>query len=262
MITDLLLIAGIAALLMCAFCVVSLRQDKLTWIDVAWSVSMGVCAIAMAIVTGGDIVRRSVVASLLVLWAFRLSQHLVRHRLRGPEDGRYVDLREKLQFNKKVYMPAMYAAETLLVPLCLLPIHAIMSVSRSFGTIWDVLGVMIYLASLCGETLADAQLECFRKSSGNAKRTCRSGLWRYSRHPNYFFEWVHWWAYAVMAVGTPAFALTLVGPAVMFLFLYYITGIPHIERRALRSRGADYFQYQQTTSAFIPWVPKRQESLE
>lgn len=114
----------------------------------------------------------------------------------------------------------------------------------------------IWLVSVGGESLADAQLARFRADPGNRGRTCRSGLWRYSRHPNYFFEWLHWCAYAVAAIGAPLAWLGWLGPVVMYLFLRYISGIPFTEQQALRTRGDDYRDYQRSTPMLFPWFPK------
>jgi steroid 5-alpha reductase family enzyme len=97
----------------------------------------------------------------------------------------------------------------------------------------------------------------FRAKPWNKDRVCREGLWYYSRHPNYFFEWLHWCAYVVMAVGAPGWPLTLIGPVGMGWALLNVSGIPLAERQALKTRGEDYRDYQQTTNAFLPWRPKR-----
>jgi hypothetical protein len=94
----------------------------------------------------------------------------------------------------------------------------------------------------------------------NRGRTCRAGLWRYSRHPNYFFEWLHWWSYPLLAWGSPEWWLTLLGPALMLYTLLKVTGIPYTEQQALASRGDDYRAYQRSTSALFPGFPK-QEAL-
>jgi steroid 5-alpha reductase family enzyme len=85
---------------------------------------------------------------------------------------------------------------------------------------------------------------------------CRSGLWRYSRHPNYFFEWLHWWGYAALAVGSPLWWLPVTAVAAMGYFIVRVTGIPPTEAQALRSRCEAYRHYQRTTSAFVPWRPR------
>ena len=86
--------------------------------------------------------------------------------------------------------------------------------------------------------------------------TCRAGLWRYSRHPNYFFEWLHWFAYVWLAVGSPWFGVAWTGPVVMYVFLRWLSGIPFTERQALATRGEDYRAYQRTTPMLFPWFPR------
>ena len=118
-------------------------------------------------------------------------------------------------------------------------------------------GVAIWLVSVIGESIADRQLARFRADPVNRGRTCRQGLWRYSRHPNYFFEWLHWFAYVCLAMGSPLAWLAWSGPVVMYLFLRWISGIPYTETQALRSRGEDYRAYQRSTPMLFPWFPRR-----
>jgi steroid 5-alpha reductase family enzyme len=121
----------------------------------------------------------------------------------------------------------------------------------------DYAGIIVWLIAVIGETTADRQLARFRSKPENQGKTCRIGLWNYSRHPNYFFEWIHWFTYVFLGIGSPYWWATLLGPVLMLIFLYKITGIPYTEKRALQTRGEDYRQYQQTTSPFIPWFPRR-----
>lgn len=104
-----------------------------------------------------------------------------------------------------------------------------------------------------GESVADRQLDRFRRDPANKGRVCRVGLWRVSRHPNYFFEWLLWVAYFTFALASPGGWLTAYCPALMLYFLFRVTGIPTTEAQALRSRGDDYRECQRTTSAFVPW---------
>ena len=123
-------------------------------------------------------------------------------------------------------------------------------------SIWEWCGLALYVLAIGGEWMADRQLTRFRNDPDNRGRTCRTGLWRYSRHPNYFFESLHWWAYVVMAIGLPSWWLTLIAPVLMTISLLFVSGIPLAEAQALASRGDDYRDYQRRTSPFIPWFPK------
>jgi len=118
--------------------------------------------------------------------------------------------------------------------------------------------VVVFFGSVSMEALADLQLKRFRADPANKGKVCDVGLWAWSRHPNYFFEWLHWFAYVFLAIGTPwpVAWLSLLGPVLMLVSLYWVTGIPFVEAQAVRSRGDDYRDYQRTTSAFIPWFPK------
>ena len=121
---------------------------------------------------------------------------------------------------------------------------------------WFVAGIAMWLASVGGEAIADRQLANFRSNPANKGKTCRDGLWRTSRHPNYFFEWLHWFAYVLLAIGSPIAWLAWSGPIVMYVFLRWISGIPYTEAQALRTRGEDYARYQRSTPMLIPWFPK------
>jgi steroid 5-alpha reductase family enzyme len=121
----------------------------------------------------------------------------------------------------------------------------------------EITAVGLWLVAIIGETVADRQLAAFRANPDNRGRTCRSGLWAYSRHPNYFFEWLNWCAYALMALPAPYGWAGLASPVIMLFLILKVTGVPPSEEQALASRGDDYRDYQRTTSVFIPWFPKR-----
>jgi steroid 5-alpha reductase family enzyme len=118
-------------------------------------------------------------------------------------------------------------------------------------------GAVLWVFAFLGEVLADAQLARFKANPVNRGKVCDLGLWRFSRHPNYFFEWLIWVSYALFALASPHGYLGLISPALILFFLLKVTGIPATEAQALRSKGEAYRRYQQTTSVFIPWIPKR-----
>ena len=121
----------------------------------------------------------------------------------------------------------------------------------------DAAGALLWLVAIAGEALADMQLARFRRDPARAGQGCRQGLWRYSRHPNYFFEWLHWWAYVLLGLGSPWWWVTVAGVVVMYVFLTRVTGIPYTEQQALRTRGEAYRRYQETTSVFFPLIPSK-----
>jgi steroid 5-alpha reductase family enzyme len=155
---------------------------------------------------------------------------------------------------------AFYLLQATWVVLFAVPQYVAMHNARPFG-ILDMTAIAIFAVSVIGESIADRQLARFRGDSANRGEVCQVGLWRYSRHPNYFFEWLHWFAYPLLAIGLgPAAYVALLGPALMLVFLLKITGVPPTELRALQSRGERYREYQRTTSAFFPWFPKETAS--
>jgi steroid 5-alpha reductase family enzyme len=130
---------------------------------------------------------------------------------------------------------------------------------RSVLRIQDFLGAAIALASVAGEAIADEQLRRFKINPANAGQVCEVGLWRWSRHPNYFFEWVGWLAYPTIALS-PAYLwgwASLGAPALMYWLLVHVTGIPPLEQQMLRSRGDRYLVYQARTSQFFPIPPSK-----
>lgn len=245
--------------LMAGLAVIGHRRRDMGLVDVGWSVGVGLAAIAGAFLLAGEPWRRVLVAAVAVAWAGRLAGHLLRHRIVGHgEDARYRALRARWGAHAERNAILLYMAEAPLILLFVSPVWLAMSNPVSRLTAWDVAALLVAALALIGESAADRQLERFRAQPANRGRTCRTGWWRLSRHPNYFFEWLHWWAYVLFAVGAPGAAWTLLGPVLMFVFLFAVTGIPHTERRALASRGEDYRRYQAATSVFFPWFPKRE----
>jgi len=196
------------------------------------------------------------VGALGGLWGARLALHLWRRVSGEAEDGRYRYLREHWQGNQAKFF-GFFQLQALLVALFALPFVAVAQNRVGEPTFWTGLSVVIWVISIAGESLADFQLARFRCDPANRGRTCRAGLWRYSRHPNYFFEWLHWLAYIPLSIGSPTAWLSGVGPLLMYVFLRWVSGIPFTEAQALRSRGEDYRIYQQQTPMFFPWFPKQ-----
>jgi steroid 5-alpha reductase family enzyme len=228
-------------------------------VDVGWAAGLGLLAVLYAVLGSGAPLRRLLVAGMAGVWSVRLAWYILVNRVIGkPEDGRYRTLRSRWGVRAQSRFFVFFQFQALVDVIFSIPYLVAMTNPRSALGTWDLAGVLIWVIAVGGEALADRQLAAFRADPANHGRTCRVGLWRVSRHPNYFFEWLHWWAYVLVAVGSPCWALALVGPALMLFFLFKVTGIPATEAQALASRGEDYRDYQRTTSVFVPWFPRRQ----
>ncbi len=224
-------------------------------VDVLWAAGVGGSAIVLAISGSGAPSTRWALGLLGGLWGGRLALHLWRRVRSEPEDGRYQYLREHWNGDQLKFF-GFFQFQAFLIVLFALPFVAV-ACNRQASLPWLAAAGAIWLLSVLGESIADAQLARFRSDPSNKGKTCRAGLWRYSRHPNYFFEWLHWFAYVCLAVGSPIAWLAWAGPIVMYVFLRWISGVPYTEKQALRTRGEDYRQYQRTTSILIPWFPKK-----
>jgi steroid 5-alpha reductase family enzyme len=251
-------IAAGSGLVMLALWLLQLRTKDAGVVDVGWAACLGAAAAFCGVTGEGDPARRAVIGGMGAAWGFRLAFHLLFDRvLRGPEDGRYQMMREKFGTRVNLVFLFFFLAQAVLVVILSAPFLIAARDIRPSPTILDVLGPAVWLAGLVGETLADRQLARFKREGTNGGRVCDVGLWRYSRHPNYFFEWIMWIGYATVAAGAPAGWLAWTAPALMLLFVLKLTGIPPTEARALKSRGEAYRRYQRTTSAFVPWFRRQ-----
>lgn len=230
-------------------------------VDVIWSFSVGVCGFYYFMMVPGDLWIRTVGALVCCIWFFRLGGFLLVRVLSEDEDGRYKAMRNSMGRNANFYHFFFFQFQALLAWLFSLPMWMAAQSEQSAPWQLVLVGVIALVAGV-GEHSADSQLSKFKSEPKNKGQTCREGLWRYSRHPNYFFEWVHWFCYPLLGLYSLYSGYLLMVPIAMLLFLYFITGIPFSEQQALRSRGDDYRDYQETTSAFIPWRPKNGNSVE
>lgn len=230
-----------------------LATRNATSVDVAWSAGLAFLAVFFMWFVDGDPGRRILVGSLGSIWALRLAWYLLTDRVLKyqEEDGRYRAMRAYWGSRAAPLSFLFYQAQAIAAVLFSLPMLAAMRGGSLGPMAWA--GVAVWIMAVGGETVADQQLARFRAEPTNRGVVCQTGLWRYSRHPNYFFEWIHWWAYVLIGGGA---VLTWIGPVAMLIFLFRLTGIPYTEMQAIRSRGDAYRAYQRTTSVFFPWRPK------
>jgi steroid 5-alpha reductase family enzyme len=223
-----------------------------SWADAGWALSVGLVMIWWLQSGEGDTTRRWLAGAVASLWSVRLGLHLLNRARNSTEDGRFQDLRHSWGHRAQRNFLRYFLLQVPLVLLFALPAAAIAQDVRTPG-LRDLLGVVVALVGLAGVSIADRQLHTHRRT---ATSVCRQGLWQYSRHPNYFFEWIFWCAWPFMAPLSPRGLLAWVTPVAAYVLLTRVTGIPPAERRSLARGGDEYRRYQEMTSAFFPRSPK------
>ncbi|MBI3357964.1 MAG: DUF1295 domain-containing protein [Nitrospirae bacterium] len=250
----------VMAAVMTGLWVIQQRVRNASIADVGWCLGLIAVVLWYAAHATGEAQRKMLVVLLVVLYAGRLGIYILLNRVIGKqEDARYRRLREKWGASEPLKMFAYFQLQALAVAAFSLPFLVLIHNPRPPFDLIESVGLLIWSVAIFGEARADRQLAHFRADPRNHGHVYREGLWYYSRHPNYFFEWLHWWAYVVMAIDAPDWLLTWMGPVAMGWALLRVTGIPVAEAQALASRGEEYATYQRTTNAFLPWFPRRDD---
>ena len=254
-------IAVSLSVLMAGAWMVQQRTGNSGWVDTIWTFSLGLVGAGAALwpVAGtAPNARQWLVAGLVAIWSLRLGVHIAIRTAGITDDPRYAAFAREWGVDSPRKMFIFLQNQGFgSIPL----VFAIFVAARfpqDALRLQDYLGVAILFAGIAGEALADAQLKSFRENPANEGRVCDIGLWRWSRHPNYFFEWFGWLAYPVIALS-PFYDwgwATLLAPLFMYWILVYVTGIPPLEAQMLRSRGDRYRDYQSRTSQFFPLPPQ------
>lgn len=222
-------------------------------VDVLWALSLTLMAVFYALAGQADITVRILAASVMAVWYLRLAGHLWSRVRNEKEDGRYAYMRAAMGKHASGGFFVFFQLQALLALGFSLPVYWLAQHYPGTAGWPHFLALILVIVAQAGVWTADHQLQQFRQQPENKGRVCERGLWYYSRHPNYFFEWLHWFAYPLMAWGTTGSLWLLLAPLVMYVFICHLTGIPYTEQQSIRSRGDAYRRYQQTTSAFIPW---------
>jgi steroid 5-alpha reductase family enzyme len=258
-------LAGIAvslSVLMTIAWAVQQRTGNSGWVDTIWTFAVGLVGAGSALWPIGGAApnaRQWLVAALVAIWSLRLGLHIAARSAGITDDPRYAAFASEWGVDSPRRMFIFLQNQGFgSIPLVLAIFLAARFPDPALR-LQDMLGALILLAGIAGEALADAQLKRFRLDPANKGRVCDAGLWRWSRHPNYFFEWFGWLAYPVIAIA-PDYGwgwASLLAPAFMYWILVHVTGIPPLEQQMLRSRGERYRDYQSRTSAFFPRPPQK-----
>lgn len=263
---DFPLLGWCTAAVLVAFALLWRRQtatNNATSVDFAWAATIGMLGAAFAGLGAGSPIQRGLAAGIALLWSGRLCWHLLRDRIlvepggAAVEDGRYRALRA--HWGAKAprnffwfYQAQAIAAVVFAVPFLLLSANPVDKPEPL-----QFLGLALAGFGIGLETIADRQLATHRRDPARRGQTCRRGLWRWSRHPNYFGEWLCWCGIALVALPAPLGSLALVQPVLMFVLVRFVSGVPFAELQARKSRGDDYARYMRETNAFFPWWPRR-----
>lgn len=235
--------------------VVSILKKRNDVADIAWGLGYVLLAWASLIFLGTATFRAIVTTMLVSLWGMRLATHIYRRNKGKPEDHRYAAWRK--EWGTWVYIRSylqVFLLQGLLLYVIALPVVVINRSAHYSFSFLDVLGVIVWIIGFYFESVADAQLAAFVRDPKNKGSLMQQGLWRYSRHPNYFGEVVQWWGIYIMALSVPGGWVTIVGPLAITVLIVFVSGIPLLEKKY--ADRADFQKYARTTSVFFPLPPK------
>lgn len=248
-------LASIAALMVVVW-VVSIVISDASIVDIVWGLGFVLVAI-LGGALGAESTRTRLVGALTLIWGLRLAIHLFRRNVGKGEDYRYRAMRRRWGDRFPVVsLFTVFLLQGALMFIVSLPVQAAQTATspERLNSV-DVIGATVWFVGFVFEAIGDEQLRRFKADPANKGKVMNRGLWRYTRHPNYFGDATLWWGLGLIAIGTGAW-WSLIGPLVMTVFLLRVSGVPLLERRMARTRPG-YEDYVRRTSSFVPLPPKR-----
>lgn len=236
---------------------VSLRLRDASIVDIFWGLGFVAATWTAHVVSGNESLRAWITCAMVTIWGVRLAVHLARRNLGHGEDYRYRAMREKHGSGfPLVSLGTVFLLQAVLLWIIALPAQAVHGPGAVGPPGWiDAIGVAAWTIGLAFEWIGDVQLARFKASASSKGAVMDRGLWRYSRHPNYFGNFLLWWGIGLMAVAAGAW-WTLVGPALLTFLLLRVSGVVLLES-TITARRPGYREYVERTSAFVPWFPRR-----
>jgi steroid 5-alpha reductase family enzyme len=255
MLLNLAVTAVLVIVLMLAAHGIGVRRRRHDGVDVVWGLGFVLIACVTSVIADGPAWRRVLVTTLTAVWGLRLAWHIWRRNRGKPQDRRYVALLARAPGNPNLYaLYSVYLLQGLVMWVVSLPVQ----VAQYGDGTWVVVpfGVALWLVGFAFEAIGDAQLARFSADSSNRRNVLDSGLWRYTRHPNYFGDTCVWWGFFLLACHQWAGLVTVVAPLAMTYLLTRVTGKPLLEK-SIRDRRPGYAEYLTRTSGFFPRPPRK-----
>jgi len=253
--------AGAVLLFVLAGWLLSLVRRDVSHVDVQWGLGFVLVAALGALFGAGAPQRRWLVLALVAVWGARLALHIHARNHGKPEDYRYAAMRERHgERFPRVSLATVFLLQGALLLWIALPLAAAQSAPSpaALGPL-DLAGALVWLVGFLFEAVGDLQLARFRADPANRGRVMDRGLWRYTRHPNYFGDATLWWGLWLIACATPDGVWTIGSPLVMTLLLLRVSGVALLERGLVETKPG-YRDYVARTNAFVPWFPRRRQS--
>ncbi len=248
---------GCSIVMFIGWCIATKIKNS-SYVDVLWAYGVGIVGLCYLTTQSSacDPGRLALFQGLLGVWSIRLGTHLLRRCWGKPEDARYSYLREYLGKKANIGLFCFFQIQAFWTVLFASPFLILVQNKNPLG-FWDHIGAIIWILGFIGVSLADKQLRAFKaKHLHSRKNVCNSGLWKYSRHPNYFFEWILWIGYIPLGVHANGWPWLFLVPPILYFFLTKITGIPFVEARKLEVSGEAYRSYVKNTSSFFLKPPR------
>jgi steroid 5-alpha reductase family enzyme len=253
------MLAGLFAIvaLFTALWLVSLAVRNSSIVDMWWGPGILVVGLTYFLITPQPSSRAHLALALTAVWAIRLAWHIGARNIGHGEDFRYAKWRRERGGSWwwfsyfKVFLLQAVIAWVVAMPLY----YAITAPAPAALTIWDLAGAVVFAVGFLFEAVGDAQLRRFKRNPANQGRVMDAGLWRYTRHPNYFGDALLWWGLGLLAVAVPGGVAGLLGPAIMTYLLVRVSGVALLET-TLRQTKPAYADYVARTSAFWPRPPR------
>lgn len=248
---------GIIFALFTTIWILSLLRRDASVVDAWWGIGFVVLSWAYAFISGAPTQRSWLVVALVIVWGLRLSLHIARRNRGHGEDPRYREMREK--HGESFWWKSLFIVfwlQAIILWIVSLPLaKAIGAPTPTTLTALDILGLLTFLIGLTFEAVGDFQLARFKADPSNRSKVMDQGLWRYTRHPNYFGDATLWWGFFLFALATPGGWWTIISPLLMTTLLMKVSGVALLEQK-LRETKPAYRYYERRTSAFFPWKPK------